>query len=74
MDGFLQTEFPQRLRRLREQRGLSRRALSELCGLQADAVRKYERQEADPRLSSLIALADYFAISLDELVGYKNIF
>lgn len=61
--------FPDQLRRLRERKGISRRVLSELCGLPTDAVRRYERGEASPTLSALLALAEYLGVSLDELTG-----
>lgn len=63
------TAFQKRLREMRERRRISRRVLSELCGLNPDAVRRYERGEAEPTLSSLILLADYFEVSLDYLTG-----
>lgn len=65
-------EFSRRLQALRERRRISRRVLSELCGLSSDAVRRYERGEAEPTLTSLLALADFFEITLDELVGGKK--
>ncbi len=64
--------FPTRLRELREQRGISRKVLSELCGLPTDAVRRYEREEARPTMDALIKLADYFDVSLDYLTGRAN--
>jgi transcriptional regulator with XRE-family HTH domain len=69
---MLMQEFSRRLQALRERRRISRRVLSELCGLSSDAVRRYERGEAEPTLTSLLALADFFEISLDELVGEKK--
>ena len=62
--------LPERLRRLRERKGISRRVLSELCGLPTDAVWRYERGESYPTLPSLLALAEYFGVSLDELTGH----
>ena len=62
-------EFPERLRRLREEKRKSRAVLSELCGLHTDAIRRYERGEAEPDLVSLIAIADFFEVSLDYLTG-----
>ena len=59
--------FPEQLRRLRERKGISRRVLSELCGLPTGAVRRYERGEASPTLPALMALAAYFGVTLDEL-------
>ena len=62
-------EFGQRLKQLRERKRISRKVLSELCGLNPDAVRRYERGESEPGLPSLAALADFFEVSIDYLVG-----
>ena len=61
--------FSMRLAELRKRRRGSRKALSELCGLSHDAVRRYERGEAEPKMESLCAIADYFGVSLDWLCG-----
>lgn len=61
--------FRQRLQNLRERRRISRIVLSELCGLAPDAVRRYERGEAEPSVQSMVALADFFEVSLDYLSG-----
>lgn len=62
-------EFCRRLKQLREKRGLSRRTLSELCGLHPDAVRRYERGLASPSIEAVCALADYLGVSVDWLTG-----
>ena len=64
-------EFAIRLQHLRESKKplRSRKVTSELCGLPSDAIRRYERGEAEPTLSSLLLIADYFEVSLDELTG-----
>ena len=64
-------EFRQRLQKLREKKRISRKVLSELCGLNPDAVRRYERGEAEPTLHSLVAIAEFFEVSVDYLLG-KN--
>jgi transcriptional regulator with XRE-family HTH domain len=61
--------FRQRLQSLRERKRISRIVLSELCGLAPDAVRRYERGEAEPSVQSMVALADFFEVSLDYLSG-----
>lgn len=66
------TLFRQRLRSMREQRRISRRVLSELCGLNASAVQRYERGENEPGMSALDAMADYFGCSVDYLMGRKD--
>lgn len=65
-------EFPERLRRLREEKRKSRVVVSELCGLDSGAVRQYERGERMPTMDALVALADYFEVSLDYLTGRTN--
>lgn len=64
-------EFAVRLQQLRESKKpvRSRKVTSELCGLPPDAIRRYERGEAEPTLSSLLLIADYFGVTLDELTG-----
>ena len=62
-------EFRVRVRQLREKKGISRKVLSELCGLNPDAIRRYERGEAEPTMHSLMAIAEFFGVSLDYLVG-----
>ena len=64
--------FPERLRRLREKERKSRKVLSELCGLNSDAIRRYERQEASPNMEALVAIADYFNVTLDYLTGRSD--
>jgi transcriptional regulator with XRE-family HTH domain len=62
-------EFRHRLQTLREKKRISRKVLSELCGLNPDAVRRYERGEAEPTLHSLVAIAEFFEVTVDYLVG-----
>ena len=64
--------FPQRLRGLRERRRMSRRALSECCGLSKNAVTRYELGERTPSIDDATALADFFGVSLDYLCSRKN--
>lgn len=68
------TEFSRRLRLLREERKpvRSMATVSELCGLGKSAVRRYERGERLPNMEALMALADYYEVSLDWLTGRVN--
>lgn len=68
--------FAERLQSLREHKRpvVSRRITSELIGLGHDSLRKYERGEREPGLNELILIADYYEVSLDELIlGTKKI-
>lgn len=61
--------FRQRLQQLRERKRISRIVLSELCGLHSDAIRRYELGEDEPTLHSIVAIAEYFDVSVDYLLG-----
>lgn len=68
------SQFPMRLQRLREKRGISRVVASELCGLGHDAFRKYERGEiklTEIKAKTLMAIADFFDITVEELINEK---
>lgn len=65
-------EFPRRLQKLRERRRMSRRALSECCGLSYNVIGMYERGEKDPSITALIEIADFFEVSTDYLLGRQN--
>ena len=62
--------FPERLRKLRESRRplKSMTVTSQLMGMNPDALRRYERGEAEPTLSALEKIADYYHVSVDYLV------
>lgn len=64
-------EFREIVRQLRERKRISRRVASELCGLNSDAFRKYESGECEPTAHSLIAIADFFEVTVDYLLGRK---
>ena len=60
--------FGARLRALRGAARMSRASLAAAAGLSVSLVEKLEQgQTADPRLSTLYALADVLGVSLDEL-------
>ena len=65
-------DFAARLQRLRERKGINRSIASELCGLNKGAFRRYERRERLPNLNALIAMADFFGVSIDYLAGREN--
>lgn len=60
----------QRLKALREVAGMSQQSLAVSAGLSVSLVSQIERgSRADPRMSTLTALAVALGVSLDELVG-----
>ena len=63
------TKFSENLLNLRKERGLKQQELVDALGISLRAYRYYESGEREPQLSLLVKMADYFAISLDELAG-----
>lgn len=61
--------FAERLRLLREQRGLTQVRLAELLGMTPRSYNRWERGGNTPHLDMLIRIADVLQVSLDELVG-----
>ncbi len=45
--------------------------LSKKIGISQSTISKWENGITEPSLSNLIALSDYFDISIDELIGLK---
>ena len=60
-----------RLADLRRSRGLSQEEVVAGLGVSRQAVSNWERGEAAPDLDNLVALADCYSMTLDELVGRK---
>lgn len=62
-------EFKQRIKQLRLSRGLSQKKLAEATELTETAVQRYEYGARKPAYDVLLALAEYFDVSIDYLVG-----
>lgn len=56
-----------RLRQMREKKGVKRYIMSELCGLNQNAVRRFERGERIPNAQALEAMAEYLGTTMDYL-------
>ena len=61
-------ETANRLYELRKKQGLSQEELAEKLGVSRQAVSKWERSESSPDTDNLIALAQLYGMSLDELI------
>lgn len=60
--------FSEKLITLRRKAGLSQEQLADRLGVTRQSVSKWESGAAMPELGKLIALADFFSVTLDELV------
>jgi len=61
--------FTENLLKLRKQRKLSQEDAALGCGIAYRSYRRYEAGEREPTLSALVALADFYQVTLDGLVG-----
>lgn len=59
--------FSEHLLQLRKARGLKQTELASHLGISWRAYQTYERGQCEPQLSTLIALANFYGIPLDEL-------
>lgn len=62
----------ERLRRLREERGLSRERLTSQLSLGANQIQRYESGQNDPSGEILAKLATFFEVSTDYLLGLTD--
>ena len=59
----------ERLFELRKSRKLTRQMVSEAISISAKSYERYENDERDPVAPVIVALADYFGVSTDYLLG-----
>ena len=63
------SQFSKSLRDIRIKSGKKQREAAEYLGLNIRTYQYYEGGQSEPNISTLIKLADFFMVSLDELVG-----
>ena len=62
-------KFNERLKKLRDEKGLTQVQLSELTGISARMIQKYESGNARPRLDAAEKLAKALNVTTDQLLG-----
>ena len=63
------SQFSDSLKLIRKQSKKTQRETAEYLGIKIRTYQNYEGGQSEPNISSLIKLADFFMVSLDELVG-----
>lgn len=58
-----------KLYELRKARDLLQKDVAQACGMSTRAYGSYEADEREPSLSALNTLADFFGVTVDELLG-----
>jgi len=61
--------YGERLKQLRKERGVQQRELAQMLGISIRGYQFYESGDNEPNIKVLIALADFYNVSIDYLVG-----
>ena len=67
----METKLAENIRRFRKERSLTQEQLSEVLGVTAGAVHKWEAKLSVPDLDLIVEMADFFDTSVDVLLGYE---
>lgn len=62
----------ERLKELREERGLTQRQCAEQLGLNSVTYLHYEKSQREPPLQFLADTAEFFGVSVDFLLGLSD--
>lgn len=65
--------FSERLKELRTSRNLTQKQVYEAVDMSAIGYQRYEYGDREPAYQKLLALADYFDVSLDYLCGRSDV-
>ena len=65
--------FSERLLQLRKEKNITQKQLASALNLSEVGIQNYEGGRRKPAYDILIALADYFNVSLDYLVGRSDL-
>lgn len=63
--------FSENLKRLREEKNMSRQELSKATGVSTSSLGYYETNNREPTASALMAIASVLNCSIDELLGFS---
>lgn len=63
---------PDRLREMREKRGLTQRELARLCSMGENQINKYENGGGEPSISNLKLIAQELGVTTDYLLGLSD--
>ena len=65
-------QFDKILRLLRNEKGMSQQELADALGISKSSINMYERGERQPNFEVLEAIADFFNVDIDYLLGRTN--
>lgn len=62
----------ERIKTLRKEANITQKSLAEAIGVTPGSLQRFEYGTVRPNIETLVALADYFNVSLDYLVGRSD--
>lgn len=62
----------EKLKKMRESKGLTQNELAKKLNLSRSAIGMYEKGERNPNFETLELIADFFNVRIDDLIGRKN--
>lgn len=62
-----------KLKELRERKKMTQEELAKLLKIEQNTYSNYEKEKTQPKLETLIKIADFYNVSLDYLLERKNI-
>ncbi len=65
----MKNSFAENLKEMRLEKGVGQVELAEKIGVSKGIISLWENGKREPTLSSLVALAKFFEVSIDTLVG-----
>ena len=71
---YIMNKFAERLKSLREEKGLSQRALSRETGFSQAGIARWESNSQVPTIDTAITLAKYFGVTTDYIIGVSDSF
>ena len=72
MNEFMDKTFSNRLKKLRNDTGLSQAKLANILNVAQQTVDKWENEYSEPDIKMLKRLANFFDVTVDYLVGASN--
>lgn len=68
-------KFSNRLKELRERKGLTQQRLSELLGnIAVPTIKQWESEKRFPQMDSIITLSQFFNVTSDYLLGLTDVY
>ena len=64
--------YGQRIKELRQEKGLTQAQLAEKITTTASTIGKYEREELQPNVETIKAICKFFGVTADYLIGLEE--